>query len=171
MGKGTLVAELVARDPRLWVSRSWTTRTRRPHEAPDAYTFVSRAEFEAHIRAGGFLEWAEFLDNLYGTPMPQPPPGQDVILEIELQGAQQVRARLPEALLIFVVPPSMDELRRRLEGRGDSPDHVQRRLQSALDEEALGRQIADVVVVNDDLNRAVAEVAGILERHRERSSG
>ena len=170
MGKGTLVSRLLERDPSLWLSRSWTTRSRRPGEPADAYTFATREQFEARVRAGGFLEWAEFLGHLYGTPTPEPPPGLDVVLEIELQGAQQVLERVPGAVLIFVVPPSMAELRRRLEERGDSADHVRRRLESAQEEEALGRAIAAHVVVNDDLERAVAEVAGILDRHRERSS-
>ena len=131
---------------------------------------MSRDAFLAHVEAGGFLEWAEFLGNLYGTPRPEPPAGRDVVLEIELQGAQQVLERVAGAVLIFVVPPSMEELRRRLQERGDSPDHVRRRLESAAYEEELGRGLADHVVVNDDLNRAVAEVAGIVDRHREISS-
>ena len=161
-GKGTIVEVLVERDSSLWLSRSWTTRARRDGESPDAYVFVSRQEFEDHIAAGGFLEWTEFLGNLYGTPMPDVQDGRDIVLEIELHGATQVKQRHPEAILVFVQPPSRDEQRRRLQGRGDSEEHVVERLRKAEDEERLGAEIADVIVVNDDLERAVAEIQGII---------
>ncbi|MGZ4728290.1 MAG: guanylate kinase, partial [Acidimicrobiales bacterium] len=95
VGKGTVVARLIESDPSLWLSTSWTTREPRPGESADAYTFVSRTAFEDHIRAGGFLEWAEFLDNLYGTPYPKADAGTDVVLEIDVQGMAQVREREP----------------------------------------------------------------------------
>jgi guanylate kinase len=161
-GKGTIVEVLLERDDSLWLSRSWTTRVRRDGESPDAYVFVSRQEFEAHIAAGGFLEWTEFLGNLYGTPMPRVEDGRDIVLEIELHGATQVKKRHPDAILVFVQPPSREEQRRRLQGRGDSEEHVVERLQKAEDEERLGAEIADVIVVNDDLERAVAEIQGII---------
>jgi guanylate kinase len=158
VGKGTLVAELVARDPQLWLSRSWTTRDRRPGEPADAYTFVTRDEFEARAAAGGFLEWAPFLDYLQGTPTPDAPEGQDVVLEIDVQGARQVRVRHPGALLLFVDAPSRDEQRRRLEGRGDLPARVEQRLAIAEAEAAAARDLGMVHVVNDDLETALAEV-------------
>jgi len=161
-GKGTIVEVLRERDDSLWLSRSWTTRVRRDGESPDAYVFVSRQEFEAHIATGGFLEWTEFLGNLYGTPMPRVEDGRDIVLEIELHGATQVKKRHPDAILVFVQPPSREEQRRRLQGRGDSEEHVVERLQKAEDEERLGAEIADVIVVNDDLERAVAEIQGII---------
>lgn len=166
VGKGTIVSALVARDPRLWLSRSWTTRARREGEAADAYVFASREEFERHIAADGFLEWTDFLGNYYGTPLPAPPPGQDVVLEIELQGAKQVRERHPDALLIFVLPPSRDEQRQRLTGRGDAPEKVLERLRKAEDEEPEGQSLADHVVVNDDLERTIAEMTEIIEHER-----
>ena len=166
VGKGTIVSRLVARDPRLWLSRSWTTRARRPGEPPDAYTFVTREEFEAKIDAGGFLEWAPFLDYLQGTPQPHAPEGQDVVLEIDVQGARQVVVQHPDALLLFIDAPSRDEQRRRLEGRGDPPEKVAQRLAIAEAEaeaaEALGMQR----IVNDDLDRATAEVAELIELAR-----
>jgi guanylate kinase len=168
-GKGTIVEVLVERDSSLWLSRSWTTRLRRDGEPSDAYVFVTREEFENHIAAGGFLEWTEFLGNLYGTPMPEVSDGRDIVLEIELHGATQVKERHPDAILVFVQPPSREEQRRRLQGRGDSEEHVVERLQKAEDEERLGAEIADVIVVNDDLERAVAEIQGIIGAARKGS--
>jgi guanylate kinase len=166
VGKDTIVGHLVARDKRLWPSRSWTTRSQRPGEPDDAYTFVDRATFEDFVAEGGFLEHAEYLGHLYGTPVPDPPPGDDVVLVIEVQGARQVLDRVPGAVMILVVPPSREDQRARLEARGDAPEQVRRRLAQAAEEEAEGRRLAHHVVVNDDLERAVREVAGILQSYR-----
>ena len=166
-GKGTIVASLVSRDPRLWLSRSWTTRPRREGESEDAYVFVGRDDFERRIADGGFLEWTEFLGNLYGSPLPPLDGDCDIVLEIELHGAEQVKKRHPEAILVFVSPPSRDEQRRRLEARGDSPEHVVERLRKAEEEESRGTREADVVVVNDDLERAVSEIEGIIGAARQ----
>jgi guanylate kinase len=167
-GKGTLVDRLLALDPKVWLSRSWTTRPRRPGEPETAYTFVPREEFLARVNDGGFLEYTEFLGtgHLYGTPNLEPPPGHDVILEIELNGAQQVKARRPDAKLIVVVPPSLADQESRLRARGDDEEHIRRRLEVGAEEERLGRTIADAVVVNDDIERAADEVAGIIARFR-----
>jgi guanylate kinase len=156
------------REPNLWLSRSWTTRAQRPGEADDAYVFVDRDAFEARIRAGGFLEWTEFLDSYYGTPTPEHAAGDDVVLEIELHGAQQVRAIDPDAIVIFVMPPSREEQERRLRGRGDDPDRVARRLAKAEEEEPIGLALANHVVVNDDLDRAVSELQSIIASYRPR---
>jgi guanylate kinase len=166
VGKGTIVDALVGRDPRLWLSRSWTTRPQRPGEPDSAYVFTDRAAFERRIAEGGFLEWTEFLGNYYGTPLPEPTPGADVVLEIEVDGARQVKAVRPDALLIFVLPPTRDEQERRLRGRGDDPAKVVARLQKAEDEEPIGRDLADHVVVNDDLDDTIAEMLAIIERAR-----
>ncbi|HZT64850.1 MAG TPA: guanylate kinase [Acidimicrobiales bacterium] len=166
VGKGTVVRRLVEADPQLWLSRSWTTRARRPGEDPDAYTWVTPEEFRRHIEGGGFLEWAQFLDHLYGTPFPEPPPGRDVLLEIDLQGAVQVRRRDPEAVVILLVPPSPEVQADRLRRRGDPEDQIARRLAVAEGEVGEGTRLADHVVVNDDLERAVEEVAGIIRSHR-----
>jgi guanylate kinase len=169
VGKGTIVDRLLLRDPRLWLSRSWTTRAQRPGEADDAYRFVSRDDFLAHIADGGFLEHAEFLDNLYGTPIPRPglvPDDADVVLEIEVQGARQIRDAIPDALLIFVAPPSAEEQERRLRGRGDPDEIVAKRLAKAAEETSAAVELGAVTVVNDDLDRAVAEILDIIESHR-----
>lgn len=166
VGKGTIVRDLVQRDPVLWLSRSWTTRAQRPGEPDDAYSFTSRQAFEERIESGGFLEWTEFLGNYYGTPTPEPVPGRNTVLEIEVDGARQVKALHPEAVLIFVLPPSRDEQARRLRGRGDPDDKVDQRVRKAEAEEPIGRALADHVVVNDDLERTISEMLQIIERHR-----
>ena len=171
VGKGTIVDALVRRDRNLWLSRSWTTRERRVGERQDAYVFVSAAEFESRISKGGFLEWTEFLGNYYGTPRPDrldDPQAPDIVLEIELDGAQQVKQQYPQAILIFVLPPSRHEQERRLRGRGDPDDKVLARLRKAEKEEVIGREQADYLVVNDDLERTVDEMVDIIRRERAR---
>jgi guanylate kinase len=129
--------------------------------------FVDRETFEAHRDAGGFLEWAEFLDNLYGTPVPTTVPGDhDVILEIEVQGARQIAAIDPGALVIFVQPPSAAEQERRLRGRGDPEEVVQRRLAKAAEEADAAVELGAVEVVNDDLDRCVEEILGLIASAR-----
>lgn len=166
VGKGTIVNSLVERDPQLWLSRSWTTRDQRPGESDTAYVFTDRDSFEARIASGGFLEWTTFLDNYYGSPVPEPTAQRDVVLEIEVDGAGQVKALHPEAILIFILPPSREEQQRRLRDRGDPEDKVDQRLQKALDEEPVGLAIADHIVVNDDLERTVGEMMEIIDNHR-----
>jgi guanylate kinase len=165
-GKGTVAERLVSGDPTLWLGRSWTTRERRPGERHDAYVFVDRSAFEEQIGAGGFFEWAEFLGNLYGTPVPDPPAGRDVLLEIDLQGAQQVRRLRPDATLILLLPPSPQAQEERLRARGDNETHIAERLLAGEAEEREGRAIADAVVVNHDVTQATADVAGIVGRYR-----
>jgi guanylate kinase len=162
------VRALLERDPSLWLSRSWTTRPQRPGEPDDAYVYASRQAFEDRIVSGGFLEWTDFLGSYYGTPTPTAPPGADVVLEIEVDGAQQVRRRHPDALLIFVLPPSREEQRRRLQARGDLPDKVAARLRKAEDEEPVGKAISDYVVVNDQLEQTVDELLQIIDAERAR---
>jgi guanylate kinase len=167
VGKGTVVGRLLQLFPDLWLSRSWTTRARRPGESADAYVFVDRAAFQARIDAGGFVEWTEFLGELYGTPTfdHAGDGGRDVLLEIELDGAQQVKRRHPDALLVLVVAPGRDAQEARLRARGDDEGRVQRRVTVGEAEERLGRQIADHVIVNDDIDRAARQLAGIIRGH------
>jgi guanylate kinase len=168
VGKGTVVARLLEMEPRLWLSRSWTTRAPRPGESPDAYVFVSRDEFLARRARGGFLECTEFPGNghFYGTPTLEPPPGRDVMLEIELDGAGQVKEAYPDAVVVLIVAPDVDEQRQRLRARGDDEQAVAQRVAVGIEEERLGRKIADAVVVNDEVDRAAREVAGILATRR-----
>lgn len=166
VGKGTIVDALVARDPRLWLSRSWTTRAQRPGERDDAYVYTDRAAFEQRIAAGGFLEYTEFLGHYYGTPTPDMTVGRDIVLEIEVDGARQVKALHPDALLIFVLPPSRAEQERRLRGRGDPDQKVGERLRKAEEEEPVGRALADHVVVNDDLETTIVEMLEIIDARR-----
>jgi guanylate kinase len=166
VGKGTIVDALVRRDPRLWLSRSWTTRERRPSEDADAYVFTDTETFERRIANGGFLEWTEFLGNYYGSPLPEPADDQDIVLEIEVDGAQQVKRVYPDAMLIFVLPPSREEQERRLRGRGDPGDKVLARLKKAEVEEPVGRDLADHVVVNDELDDTIDEMLRIIESAR-----
>jgi guanylate kinase len=166
VGKGTIVNALVERDPNLWLSRSWTTRRQRSGEPDTAYVFTDRVSFEERIAHGGFLEWTNFLDNYYGTPMPEATDDRDLVLEIEVDGARQVKRLRADAVLIFVLPPSRDEQQRRLRGRGDSEDKVDQRLRKALDEEPVGLALADHVVVNDNLERTVDEMLTIIDEHR-----
>jgi guanylate kinase len=167
VGKGTIVGRLLERDPQLWLSRSWTTRHQRPGEPDDAYVFATREAFEAKAAAGGFLEHAEFLGNLYGTPVPEAlPGGKDVVLEIEVQGARQIHELDPSALLIFVQPPSPEEQERRLRGRGDPEDVVQRRLAKAAEEASAAAGLGAVEVVNDDLEHCVEQILEIIRSRR-----
>jgi guanylate kinase len=166
VGKGTIARRLVASDPQLTLSRSWTTRERRPGEEEEAYVFVDRPTFEAGIEAGRFFEWAEFLGNLYGTPVTEAEPGRDLLLEIDLQGARSVRRLRPEATLILLTAPSPDVQEERLRARGDDEAHIAKRLRTGADEENEGRAIADVVVVNHDVAQTTDQVAGIVERYR-----
>jgi guanylate kinase len=168
VGKGTVVAELRRSYPHIWVSVSCTTRAPRPGERDGVeYRFVSRGEFAEMVEAGDLLEHAEFAGNLYGTPR-QPvlehlAAGTPAVLEIELQGARQVRASMPEAYLVFLAPPSWAELERRLAGRGTEPaDVIAARLARAKLELAAEREF-DEVVVNDDVTRASALLVGLIE--------
>jgi len=171
VGKGSVHAGLLGRLTDLEVSVSATTRSPRPGEVDGvAYRFVDDATFDAMVRAGAFLEWAEYAGNRYGTPRAQVEDavarGRTVLLEIEVQGALQVRQNLPEALQVFLVPPSMEELERRLRDRGTEDEStVQARLELARSEMGASGRF-DHVVVNDDLDRCTDDVARLIDRAR-----
>lgn len=161
VGKGTLVARLRERHPELWLSVSATTRAPRTGERDGIhYFFHSKERFHELVQSGGLLEWAEFAGNYYGTPR-QPvservAKGIPVLLEIELEGARQVRNSLPEATQIFLAPPSIEELENRIRGRGtEAEEAIQRRLKRAKEELAAQTEF-DAVIVNNDLETALA---------------
>lgn len=170
-GKGTLVDRLVARVSGLWVSVSATTRAPRPGEVPDEdYIFITPKEFQRRIDEGDFLEWAEVHGNRYGTLRStveqRLATGCDVILEIDPQGAFQVKKVMPSSILIFITAPSMSELERRIRGRGaESDEQVRTRLETAERELRLVGNY-DHVVENDDVALATDRLAGIVESHR-----
>ncbi len=168
VGKGTLAQRLIDADEQLWLSQSWTTRTRRDTEDGNEYHFVDRPTFERAVADEKFLEWAEFNENLYGTPVPDAPVGRDVLLEIEVQGAEQVRQKVSDTVVFLIMPPSLEELEERLRARGDHEEHVKFRLSSTPRELARGRELASYEVVNDDLGTATGEILSILEELRQR---
>jgi guanylate kinase len=164
VGKGTLIRLLLDRFPRMALSVSATTRAPRPGEEDGVdYHFLSREDFDRRVEGGEFLEWAEYAGNRYGTLKSELERDVDVlVLEIEVQGARQVRERLPEAVSVFIAPPSEEALRTRLVGRGsDDPEQIEQRLQVAQ-EELAARDEFDHVVVNDDLEAAVQELADLV---------
>ncbi|BAY26367.1 guanylate kinase [Calothrix sp. NIES-2100] len=155
VGKGTLLRALLQRHPELYYSVSMTTRSPRPGEINGKhYYFVSRSKFEQLVAQGEFLEWAEFAGNYYGTPreavLSQVGSGKLVVLEIELEGARQIRTSFPSAHSIFILPPSFDELEKRIRGRAqDSEAAIARRLRRAQEEVTAADEF-DVQIVNDD---------------------
>ena len=167
-GKSTVLHRLMEERGSLRFSVSATTRKPREGETDGVhYFFVSREKFQEMIREDAFLEYAEYVGNYYGTPKAavdeQLDRGYDVYLDIEVQGAMQVRRRHPQVLMIFLMPPSMEELKRRLVGRGsDHPETIMKRLREA-ERECAERDKFDFVVVNDDVDRAVAEISGIID--------
>jgi guanylate kinase len=167
VGKGTLIRLLRERVPELALSVSATTRQARPGETQgEHYHFLSDEEFERHVAAGDFVEWAEYSGRRYGTLREEldrhTSGGRPVVLEIEVQGARQVRETLPDAVQIFIRPPSDEALRDRLIGRGtDDPEQVERRLKVAEEELAAAGEF-EHAVVNDRLDEAVEELAAIV---------
>ena len=167
VGKGTLVTRLLEHHPQLWLSVSATTRPPRQGERDGVhYFFHARESFDQLVKQGGLLEWAEFAGNCYGTPrqpvMQRLQSGTSVLLEIELEGARQVRQNFPEALQIFLAPPSVEELEHRIRGRGtESEASIQKRLERARTELAAQGEF-DAVVVNDDLETALSELERLM---------
>jgi guanylate kinase len=164
VGKGTLIRLLLDRFPRMALSVSATTRAPRLGEQEGLdYHFLSPEEFQRRIDAGEFLEWAEYAGNRYGTLRSElERDAHPLVLEIELQGARQVRERVPEAVSVFIAPPSEEALRTRLVGRGsDGPEQIERRLAVAREEMAAESEF-DHVVVNDDLDAAAERLGDLV---------
>ena len=170
-GKTSLVAELLKREPHIHLSISYTTRAPRPGESHGReYHFVERAEFERMIGAGDFLEHASVYDNYYGTSRVwierELASGEDVLLEIDWQGARQVRKLFPRMVGIFILPPSLKELQRRLEGRGkDSPETIARRMASAREEVSHVLEF-EYIIINEAFDSAVADLQAIVRASR-----
>jgi guanylate kinase len=168
VGKGSVVQVLRRRHPDVWLSVSVTTRAPRPGERHGVeYSFIDQAEFDRMVRAGELLEHDAHMGASYGTPRrpveEQLARGVPVLLEIDMNGARQVRASMPEAQLVFLAPPSFDELARRLVGRGtEDPAKVRMRLDRARIEMAAEDQF-DVVVVNDDLEAAADRLVALMQ--------
>jgi guanylate kinase len=176
VGKGTLIKELLRRVPGLELSVSATTRPPRQGERDGTdYHFLSEEAFSRRLQEGDFMEHASYSGARYGTLVSEVEPrlerGIGVVLEIELQGARQVRSRMPDAVLVFVAPPAPEALRERLEGRGtDTPEEIRRRLEVADGELAAQGEFRHVIV-NDDLDRAADALADLVRAELGRHGG
>jgi len=175
VGKGSVAADVRARHPEVWISVSATTRPPRPGEVDGVhYWFVSDAEFDRMIGAGELLEWAVVHQAArYGTPRraveTMLAAGRPALLEIDLQGARQVRESMPEALFVFLKPPSWEELVRRLTGRGtETAEEQTRRLETALEELAAEEEF-DVTIVNHEVHAAAEELVALMTTQQESS--
>jgi len=174
VGKDALIEKLVAQDPGIRRSVSYPTRAPRPGEKDGVdYSFVSREQFERLIDEGEFLEYANYDGNLYGTSAHRvaelEAEGFVVILKIDVKGAEQVRQRLPDAVFVFLAPPSMQELMRRITNRDTESAEDRSARQMIAEVEMKYASHYDHVVVNDDLDRAVQEVLGIVKAEREQT--
>ena len=175
-GKTSICDALLTRDPQAVWSVSATTRPPRGGEAGgSSYEYTSRAEFEARRERGEFLEWAEYVGQLYGTPaapvFEAREAGRDVVMEIDVQGGAQVAERVPESVRVFVLPPTMESLKARLEGRRtESAEQLSKRLAEADGEIGFARDSGKYnhFVVNDVLEDTIEEIAGIIEAEREK---
>ena len=174
-GKGTILSQVLKQDKRLFLSVSATTRAPREGEIHGGhYYFLDKQTFEDKINKGEFLEYAQYVGNYYGT-LEQPvneqlKSGNDVVLEIEVQGAMQIHEKRPDAVMIFVAPPSIEELERRLIGRGTENDEkIAARMKNA-EEELKQSDKFDYIIVNDDLDCAIADLLAILRAERCRNS-
>ena len=172
VGKGTLIKEFLKDAENIFLSVSTTTRKPREGEVHGVnYYYVSPEEFEEDVKSGNFLEWAKFGGNCYGTNKKRVQEvldaGKNVLLEIEVQGAKQVKEKMPEAVTIFILPPSKEELERRLRGRGtETEEAIQKRLE-AIEFEAQESKHYDFKVINDEIERAANEIKEIYHRSRE----
>lgn len=174
-GKGTILSHVLKQDKRLFLSVSATTRAPREGETHGKhYYFLDKQTFEDKINKGEFLEHAQYVGNYYGT-LEQPvneqlKSGNDVVLEIEVQGAMQIHEKRPDAVMIFVAPPSIEELERRLIGRGtENAEKIAARMKTA-EEELKQSDKFDYIIVNDDLDCAIADLLAILRAERCRNS-
>lgn len=170
VGKDAVIEAIRARASGIWLSVSMTTRPKRDYEIDHKhYHFVTREEFEHERDLGNLLEWACFAGNLYGTPRQAVEQrlglGIPVLLKIDLNGARQVREAMPDAQFVFLAPPSVEELKRRLIGRGTEDEETLRLRLAHADEELAAEPEFDITVVNDSIERAADELLGLLDSH------
>lgn len=174
-GKGTLMKSLISRYDNYALSISCTTRApRNGEENGREYFFISKEAFEKKIEEDGFVEYARYVDNYYGTPRDfveeQMEQGRDILLEIEIQGALKIRKRFPDAILVFITPPSAEELRNRLTGRGtESAEIIEKRLQRAV-QESEGVEAYDYILINDDIDTCTEKLHNLIRAARDRSA-
>jgi guanylate kinase len=174
-GKGTLLTRLIKEEENIFFSISATTRKPRESEENKIhYFFITKEEFEEQIEQGNMLEYAEYCGNFYGTPKieveKQLNLGKDVLVEIEVEGALQVMKKAPDALFIFIMPPSIEELEKRLIGRGTEPqDVIDKRIEKAKKEITQADKY-QYIVVNDDLDRAYNQIKEIIEKNKVRGN-
>ena len=175
VGKGTLVAEVLKRNQNLKLSVSATTRAPRPNEENGvSYHFFSKEEFEKLIGNNELIEWAQFADNYYGTyekvvneVLAQ---GNDLIVEIEVQGALQIKSKRPDAILIFILPPSLEELKNRLEGRRTETAAVIAKRLTIVDSEYAKKDLFNYQMVNDRLESSTQELEAIINQERQKNA-
>ena len=172
VGKGTIMKELLRKNPNLRLSVSATTRAPREGEVDGReYYFVTNDQFDKMIAEDGFLEHAEYVGNKYGTPKEAVfrmlDEGLDVILEIEVKGFLQIKKACPECVTIFIAPPSFEELQLRLRGRGTEDEEVISERLKTAEQELQSKDLFDYVVINDDVDRAADEVLSIIARNKE----
>jgi guanylate kinase len=170
-GKSTLVKHLRANVSNLIFSVSWTTRTRQGRDEEGDYCFVSREEFQQGVARDEFLEWAQVFENYYGTRRDYldraRAEGKDLVLDIDVQGARQLTEKIPEAVTIFILPPSKQVLEQRLRDRGDTPEQISRRLKGAC-KEILNYEAYDYVLINREREEAAATLCAIVRAERVR---
>ena len=167
VGKGTIVRKILDNHSDVWLSISATTRKPRPGEIDGQhYLFLEKKDFQKRIEKGGFLEWASFSSNFYGTPKKivkdKIKEGMNVLLEIELDGARQIRKTFPEALQIFLAPPDLSELEKRIRGRGTESEEAIRDRLAIASREIIAAKEFDAVVINEDINKAFNEIEGLM---------
>lgn len=169
-GKGTLVRRLLSRVPDAWFSISATTRSKRPREIADvSYHFVSDEEFQNLVEKDGFLEWSKHFSSCYGTPKEPVEQhiraGDQVILEIDVEGAQQVKNVIPDAVLIFIEPPSLDELERRLSKRGSETQQQCKERRERVEKELSHKARYNHIIINDDIKTAEDELVALIDEY------
>ena len=167
VGKGTIVRKILDNHSDVWLSISATTRQPRFGEIDGQhYLFLEKKDFQKIIDKEGFLEWASFSNNFYGTPKKNVKEkieeGTNVLLEIELEGARQIRKSFPEALQIFLAPPSLSELEKRIRGRGTETEKAIRDRLEIANKEIIAKKEFDAVVINEDIDKAFREIQGLM---------